>query len=75
MMTVSSGLAFVRWLRRRPIARPRQRSTPTRSRCGISLKDTTTEVVELIPPYVATELMGSSAGDPRAMPLDKFIAE
>ena len=75
IMTVSSGLAFV------PLA-------PTPTYCATKaaihsytqslryqLKDTTTEVVELIPPYVATELMGSSAGDPRAMPLDKFIAE
>jgi uncharacterized oxidoreductase len=31
-------------------------------------------VLELIPPYVATHLMGG-ASDPRAMPLDKFIAE
>lgn len=38
------------------------------------LKTTSVEVVELIPPYVATELM-NGASDPRAMPLDKFIAE
>jgi uncharacterized oxidoreductase len=38
------------------------------------LKSTSTEVLELIPPYVATHLMGG-ASDPRAMPLDKFIAE
>ncbi len=75
VMTVSSGLAFV------PLA-------PTPTYCATKaaihswtqslryqLKDTTTEVVELIPPYVATDLMGSSAGDPRAMPLDTFIAE
>ena len=38
------------------------------------LKATNIEVLELIPPYVATDLM-SGASDPRAMPLDKFIAE
>jgi uncharacterized oxidoreductase len=32
------------------------------------------EVLELIPPYVATHLMGG-ADDPHAMPLHKFIAE
>jgi uncharacterized oxidoreductase len=33
-------------------------------------------VIELIPPYVATELMGShQAHDPRAMPLGEFITE
>lgn len=75
IMMVSSGLAFV------PLA-----PTPTYSATKAAihsytqsmryqLKDTTTQLVELIPPYVATDLMGSSAGDPRAMPLDKFIAE
>ncbi len=39
------------------------------------LHSTTTEVLELIPPYVATELMNGGTSDPRAMPLDQFIAE
>jgi len=38
------------------------------------LRATQIEVLELIPPYVATHLMGG-ADDPRAMPLGKFIAE
>jgi uncharacterized oxidoreductase len=74
IMNVSSGLAFV------PLA-----LTPTycATKAAIhsytkalryQLRGTTTEVLELIPPYVATELMGG-ASDPRAMPLPKFIAE
>jgi uncharacterized oxidoreductase len=74
VMNVSSGLAFV------PIA-----FTPTycATKAAIhsytqslryQLQGTTTEVLELIPPYVATDLM-NGASDPRAMPLDKFIAE
>jgi uncharacterized oxidoreductase len=74
IMTVSSGLAFV------PMA-----MTPTycATKAAIhsytlslryQLKGTKTEVLELVPPYVATDLMGG-ASDPRAMPLDKFIAE
>ncbi|HEY0163710.1 MAG TPA: SDR family NAD(P)-dependent oxidoreductase, partial [Edaphobacter sp.] len=40
------------------------------------LRDTTVKVLELAPPYVQTELMGSQqAADPRAMPLKDFIAE
>jgi uncharacterized oxidoreductase len=40
------------------------------------LKDTAVEVLELVPPYVATELMGShQANDPHAMPRSEFITE
>ena len=38
------------------------------------LRSTSIEVLELIPPYVQTHLM-DGAEDPRAMPLDKFLAE
>jgi uncharacterized oxidoreductase len=76
IVTVSSGLAFV------PMA-----MTPTycATKAAIhsytqslryQLKDTAVEVLELIPPYVQTELMGPrQANDPNAMPLADFIAE
>jgi uncharacterized oxidoreductase len=76
IMTVSSGLAFV------PLA-----MTPTycATKAAIhsytqslryQLKATNVEVIELIPPYVATTLMGDQqANDPQAMPLDDFITE
>jgi uncharacterized oxidoreductase len=74
IINVSSGLAFV------PLA-----LTPTycATKAAIHsytqslryhLKATSIEVLELIPPYVATHLM-SGANDPRAMPLDAYIAE
>ncbi len=74
IMNVSSGLAFV------PIS-----ITPTycATKAAIhsytqslrsQLKESTTEVLELIPPYVATDLLGG-ASDPRAMPLKTFIAQ
>jgi uncharacterized oxidoreductase len=74
IMNVTSGLAFV------PIA-----FTPTycATKAAIhsytqslryQLRASTTEVLELIPPYVATDLL-HGASDPRAMPLDKYIAE
>src|ERR1700675_4676529 len=76
VMTVSSGLAFV------PLA-----MTPTycATKAAIhsytqslryQLRDTSVQVLELIPPYVQTELMGpGQASDPNAVPLKDFIAE
>jgi uncharacterized oxidoreductase len=73
-MTVTSGLAYT------PLA-----FTPTycATKAAIhsytlslryQLKDTTTEVIEIVPPYVQTDLM-DGAEDPRAMPLKEYIAE
>jgi uncharacterized oxidoreductase len=75
ILNVSSGLAFV------PLA-----FTPTycATKAAIhsytqslryQLKDTAIKVIEIIPPWVATSLMGEVPDDPRAMPLDAFIAE
>jgi len=76
VMNVSSGLAFI------PLA-----VTPTycATKAAIhsytqslryQLRDTSIEVMELIPPYVATELSGARQGsDPNAMPLADFITE
>jgi uncharacterized oxidoreductase len=76
IMTVSSGLAFM------PLA-----MTPTycATKAAIhsytqslryQLSGTSLQVLELIPPYVQTELMApSQASDPKAMPLKDFIAE
>jgi uncharacterized oxidoreductase len=76
IMTVSSGLAFV------PMA-------PTPTYCATKaaihsysqslryqLKGTSVQVVELVPPYGQTELMGArQANDPNAMPLQDYITE
>jgi uncharacterized oxidoreductase len=76
IMTVSSGLAYL------PMA-----MTPTycATKAAIhsysmtlryQLRGTKVDVLELVPPYVQTELMGSrQANDPRAMPLKDYIAE
>jgi uncharacterized oxidoreductase len=76
IVTVSSGLAFV------PLA-----VTPTycATKAAIhsytqslryQLRDTSVQVIELIPPYVQTELQGPhQATDPHAMPLTDYITE
>jgi uncharacterized oxidoreductase len=75
IINVSSGLAFV------PAA-----FTPTYSATKAAihsytqalrfqLRGTTTQVIELIPPAVATDLMPGQASSPHAMPLDEFIVE
>ena len=76
IMTVTSGLAYL------PMA-----MTPTycATKAAIhsysltlryQLRSTKIEVLELVPPYVQTELMGDAqANDPRAMPLKDYIAE
>jgi uncharacterized oxidoreductase len=75
IINVSSGLAFV------PLA-----LTPTYSATKAAihsytqslrhqLKDTSTEVIELIPPGVQTDLMPGVATNPQMMPLAEYIAE
>jgi len=76
ILTVTSGLAFV------PLA-----LTPTycatkaalhsyTQSLRYQLRNTSIQVIEIIPPYVATTLMGDhQASDPRAMPLDEYISE
>ena len=41
-----------------------------------ALRGTSVRVLELIPPWVQTDLLGkANSKDPRAMPLDEFVAE
>lgn len=76
ILTISSGLAFI------PMA-----MTPTycATKAAIhsytqslryQLKDTAIQVIELVPPYVATTLLREAqAHDPNAMPLADYVAE
>jgi uncharacterized oxidoreductase len=55
---------------------PQARSKRNTQALRYQLKSTNVQVIELIPPYVQTELMGSQqASDPRAMPLADYLNE
>ena len=74
IMNVSSGLAFVPMALTPTYCATKAALHSYTQSLRYQLQGTSTEVLELIPPYVATELMGGAA-DPRAMPLGVFIAE
>jgi uncharacterized oxidoreductase len=74
VMNVSSGLAFVPLVLTPTYCATKAAIHSYTESLRYQLKDTTTEVLELIPPYVATGLL-DGASDPRAMPLDKFIGQ
>jgi uncharacterized oxidoreductase len=74
IMNVSSGLAFLPLVLTPTYCATKAAIHSYTLSLRYQLKNTATEVLELIPPYVATDLM-SGASDPRAMPLDAFIAE
>ena len=74
IMNVSSGLAFVPLVMTPTYCATKAAIHSYTQSLRFQLKKTNIEVLELIPPYVATDLMGGKS-DPRAMPLDKFIAE
>jgi uncharacterized oxidoreductase len=76
IMTVSSGLAFVPFAMTPTYCATKAAIHSYTQSLRYQLKATKIEVIELIPPYVQTTLMGDQqADDPRAMPLDEFIAE
>jgi uncharacterized oxidoreductase len=76
IMNVSSGLAFVPLAMTPAYCATKAAIHSYTQSLRYQLKQTSVEVLELIPPYVATELMGEhQAKDPRAMPLDAYISE
>jgi uncharacterized oxidoreductase len=76
IMNVSSGLAFVPFAMTPTYCATKAAIHSYTQSLRYQLKATKVEVIELIPPYVQTTLMGDQqADDPRAMPLKEFVDE
>ena len=76
VMTVSSGLAFVPLALNPTYCATKAAIHSYTQSLRYQLKDTSVQVLELVPPYVQTGLTGSrQANDPMAMPLNEFIDE
>lgn len=76
IMTVSSGLAFVPIFYAPTYCATKAAIHSYTQTLRYQLQDRGVQVIELIPPYVQTELLGpEQANDPNAMPLKDYIAE
>lgn len=76
VLTVSSGLAFVPMVLTPTYSATKSAIHAYSVALREQLKETPVEVIEIVPPYVQTTLMGEGqASDERAMPLDAFISE
>ena len=76
LMTVSSGLAFLPIFPNPSYCATKAAIHSWTQSLRYQLRDTQVEVLEIVPPYVQTELTGPfQAADPNAMPLADYIAE
>ena len=76
IITTSSGLAFVPRYNFPTYCATKAFLHSWVQSLRVQLRETAVEVLELIPPYVQTELAGAEqAHDPHAMPLNAYIAE
>jgi uncharacterized oxidoreductase len=76
IITVSSGLAFVPMAMAPSYCATKAALHSYTQSLRYQLRNSSVQVLELIPPYVQTELGGArQAKDPNAMPLKDFIAE
>uniref|UniRef100_A0A7V5CUG7 SDR family NAD(P)-dependent oxidoreductase n=1 Tax=Acidobacterium capsulatum TaxID=33075 RepID=A0A7V5CUG7_9BACT len=76
VLTVSSGLAFVPLAMTPAYCATKAAVHSWSQSLRYQLKNTSVGVIEIIPPYVQTELMGAQqATDSRAMPLGEYLQE
>ncbi len=76
LLNVSSGAAFVPMARFPTYSATKAALHSYSESMRYNLRETSVQVIEIAPPYVATELTGpAQAKDPHAMPLAEFIEE
>ena len=76
ILTVSSGLAYVPLMLNPAYCATKAAIHSWTQSLRYQLKDSGVQVIELVPPYVQTELTGTrQVNDPMAMPLKDYIAE
>lgn len=76
VLTVSSGLAYVPLAMTPAYCATKAAVHSWTQSLRYQLKNTSVGVIEIIPPYVQTELMGAQqASDSRAMPLAEYLQE
>lgn len=76
IMTVSSGLAFIPKATNPTYCATKAALHSYTESLRHQLRETRVQVIELIPPYIATYLQGEQqANDPHAMPLGEYINE
>jgi uncharacterized oxidoreductase len=76
LMTVTSGIAYMPFAMTPAYTATKFAIRGWTDAVRLQLKDTKVQVIEIIPPYVQTGLMGErQASDPNAMPLAKYLAD
>jgi uncharacterized oxidoreductase len=75
VLTVSSGLAFAPLVHTPTYSATKAAIHSYTQALRRQLQGTTVQVIELIPPMVATELQPGQSQHPRAMPLNEYITE
>lgn len=75
ILNVTSGLAFVPFAMIPTYCATKAALRSYTQSLRYQLRNTPVQVIEIIPPWVQTELQGERGMNPKAMPLDEYIAE
>jgi len=75
ILNVTSGLAFIPFAMIPTYCATKAALRSYTQSLRYQLGNTRVQVIEIIPPWVQTELQGDRGMNPKAMPLDEYIAE